>query len=165
VGFDELVEKLAEQQGAPLFGAPLLCLDPGRTTGWALFNKDALVEWGELATKDMEAAVPLIRSLLELHDPHHVVVEEYRVYKWKADSHAWAELFTSQLIGFIEGYCVMESIPLSRQSAHNAKSFATDKNLEEWGFWKEGMRHARDAIRHGCYFLIQGRKKWQTINQ
>jgi hypothetical protein len=38
--------------------------------------------------------------------------------------------------------------------ASQAKAFVTDQKLKEWGFWKEGMRHSRDAIRHGLYFLL-----------
>ena len=48
----------------------------------------------------------------------------------------------------------MNNIPTHKQMASTAKTFATDKKLREWGFWERGMRHARDAIRHGCYFLL-----------
>lgn len=33
-----------------------------------------------------------------------------------------------------------------------AKTFADDVKLAAWGFDAPGMRHAKDAIRHGCYF-------------
>jgi hypothetical protein len=26
--------------------------------------------------------------------------------------------------------------------------------LKKWDFWKPGMRHSRDAIRHGIYWLL-----------
>jgi hypothetical protein len=38
--------------------------------------------------------------------------------------------------------------------AHQAKGFVTDEKLKAWGFYQKGVRHARDSIRHACYFLL-----------
>ena len=39
-----------------------------------------------------------------------------------------------------------------------AKGFVTDAKLKEWGLWQDGLRHSRDAIRHGIYFLVVSNK-------
>lgn len=44
------------------------------------------------------------------------------------------------------------------QGAGIVKTFCNDEKLKGWGFWKVGERHARDAIRHGAYFLIAGKQ-------
>jgi hypothetical protein len=49
------------------------------------------------------------------------------------------------------------------QMATTAKTFVTDEKLKQWGFWQEGMRHSRDAIRHGLYFLLFYKKGGNII--
>ena len=49
---------------------------------------------------------------------------------------------------------LIDTIPIAYQMAFQGKGFATDARLKEWGFWKEGMKHSRDAIRHGIYYLL-----------
>lgn len=40
------------------------------------------------------------------------------------------------------------------QMAAQAKGFVDDDKLKAWGFWIKGKKHARDAIRHGVYYLL-----------
>lgn len=101
------------------------------------------------------AAVDLFDTILEAK-PDLVVAEDYRVYKWKADQHAWAELHTPKLIGALVYWCHVQKIPLVMQSAQTGKGFCTDERLKEWGFYKTSMRHGNDAVRHACQFLMFG---------
>lgn len=50
-----------------------------------------------------------------------------------------------------------------KQMAVTAKNFCTDDKLKQWGFWQAGQKHARDSIRHGCYFLLFFRKGQDII--
>lgn len=137
------------------FKAPerLLCLDPGHTTGWSLFENGNLTASGQVAT--MADGWPSIDDLFNDIQPTHVVFENYRVYAHKLDRHSNSEVYTLRLVGVIEYLCdVKFGIPRIDQMAHQAKGFVTDEKLKAWGFYKRGEKHARDAIRHGVYALL-----------
>ena len=153
--FAELATKLHEQKGTPIPGMTL-CFDPGHTTGWALFGLMNLFGSGEVDTSDIATATKHIAELFKTAVTH-VVIEDYRIYRWRREQHVGSDMLTTRVIGCIETICVMEGITnIIKQPAHTAKGFCTDKKLKEWGFYKPGKKHARDAIRHGCYFLLHG---------
>ena len=81
-------------------------------------------------------------------------MEDYKIYAWKTDTHTWATLHTPQLLGVIRTIAVLQGIPLETRMAVEAKTFCDNDKLEMWGLYKPGMRHARDAIRHGCFSLL-----------
>ena len=137
----------------------ILSLDPGETTGWAVFENGELLAAGQLDTSAIEQSAAVIQSLIKIHTPAIVVYEDYRVYGWKADAHSWAALHTPQLIGAIKTICSLLSIPTHTQMAQVAKQFCTDTKLKEWGMYQKGLKHARDAIRHGCYFILFNQHK------
>lgn len=147
----------------------LLCLDPGETTGWSLFERGKLTYYGQIetVTMDKQPAWHGLSKLFYETDPTHVVCEDYRVYAHKLERHSNSSVVTLRLIGGIDFICrntfgatnelgpyIAEGIPLTYQMATQAKGFVTDDRLKSWDFWKPGMRHSRDAIRHGLYFLI-----------
>lgn len=143
----------------------LISLDPGGTTGYAIWDNSVLVEAGQLATHTVREAVPFLEKWLTTkvydagyHDGNTLaVMEEYRVYSWKTDDHAQSTMHTSRLIGAMESAFVRRGIPYRMQGAGMAKPFCTDVKLKAWDFWQKGERHARDAIRHGAYFLCMGK--------
>jgi len=151
----------------------ILTFDPGETTGWSSWAKEIdakeppkLVKWGQLNTKTLRNAIELEESVKNLlmgsndtSRPNVVVIEDYRIYEWKTDEHAWSSVHTIQLIGLIKTYCIQNNIPYVMQSAQIAKQFATDEKLKDWDFWQPGMRHARDAIRHGIYYILFNSQK------
>ena len=92
-------------------------------------------------------------STLQHHNVR-VVMEDYKVYGWKTDQHAWAALHTPKFIGSIVALCYIHQIPYHMQMAQQAKGFCSDEKLEGWGYYDRGMRHARDAVRHGCYYTL-----------
>lgn len=133
-------------------GTRLLALDPGETTGWAFFVDGELTKWGQAPTKlEGWSAIEEVFGALK---PTHVVAENYRVYEHKLKQHANSEVYTLRLIGVIDYICFKRNIPITYQMAQSAKGFCTDSKLKTWGYWKEGMKHARDAVRHGCYYLL-----------
>ena len=152
----------------------LLALDPGETTGYALFIHGELKEVRQLKTKTVKEFATLFQNIdryatldPNLPDPCSfiadgprysrptmVVYEDYKVYSWKADAHAWASLHTPKAIGALQCLATLYDIPLYTQMAQQAKGFCTDVKLQEWGYYKPGLKHARDAIRHGCFYLL-----------
>jgi hypothetical protein len=132
-------------------------IDPGETTGVAYFHGPNLIEAKQLSTGLMPDAAGDIEHYLNNlpQGLDAVVMESYRVYSWKAKTHAWAGLHTPRLIGAIEYICKFRlGVPLHQQSAYQGKTFCTDEKLQAWGLYHRGERHARDAIRHVCQHLL-----------
>lgn len=147
----------------------LLCLDPGETTGWCLFERGKLTRWGQAPTYDkVKECIDWkeVRQLFSSTNPSHAVCENYRVYAHKLERHSFSEVPTIRIIGGIELLCYdgiedkytvdgnWYHIPLHYQMATQAKGFVSDDKLKNWGFYQSGMKHSRDAIRHGLYYLI-----------
>lgn len=153
LSYNDLLERIRGEHTIP---HRLLCLDPGKTTGWSFFENGKLCKWGQVDDCYDEQNIDIagLKQLFEDLQPDFVVYEDYRVYSNKLDRHAFSPVMTVRLLGMIETYCQMNDIPTHKQMATTAKNFCTDEKLEQWGFWKPGMRHSRDAIRHGCYFLL-----------
>lgn len=137
----------------------LLSLDPGHTTGYSLWevttDKVTMIDANQLLTwKDDDIRLNTFNGLLHKYEIDHVIYESYQVYDWKVKDHSWSQVPTLQVIGGIKILLQQRIISYSSQTAQVAKQFCTDEKLEQWGFYREGLRHARDAIRHGCYFLL-----------
>ncbi len=158
--FAELATKIAEQRGwaVPNDFTTILAFDPGHTTGYAIFHGCALHESGEVDTDDMEKATEKLGEVIACTHPYIVVIEDYRIYKSRAKHHIGSSILTARIIGCIETLCYVNIQPptIVKQPASTAKTFCTNTKLKEWGFYKKGERHALDAIRHGCYYILFG---------
>ena len=129
-----------------------------------------MTNWGQIATVVTNGKQKQIdwRALVKLFiqvKPTCVVCEDYKIYAHKLERHTFSSVETLRLIGGIDMLCKLnilqclngifvDTIPIAYQMAFQGKGFATDARLKEWGFWKEGMKHSRDAIRHGIYYLL-----------
>lgn len=131
----------------------LVALDPGETTGYAYFHNGELAEYSQLPTHRVRKSIPILQKFIK-DTTDLVVYEDYKVYGWKTESHAWESLHTPKLIGAIEAVCYITNTPTFTQMAQQAKQFVTDQKLKDWGYYYEGLRHTRDAIRHGCYYML-----------
>ncbi len=160
--FNELADAVHEQRGIESYSnMTILAFDPGHTTGWAAFIPIGgvlwLNAWGEIDTTDIPLATEAVDKLIDKYMPEIVVMEDYRVYAWRAKHHAGSNLLTARVIGCIETIASWSLITrVYKQPANIAKKFCTDTKLKEWGFYQRGSKHVNDAIRHGCYFLIFG---------
>jgi len=152
ISFEQLVKKTRPNVELP---ERLLCLDPGETTGWCVFEHTSLVRWGQERTVSLEEIQwSTIRSLITDVRPTHIICEDYRIYAHKLARHTFSPVMTLRVIGGIECLAYFNGIPIYYQMASTAKGFVNDDKLKAWGFYQAGMRHSRDAIRHGCYFLL-----------
>lgn len=157
-GFVTLARKAKKKQ--PLTDCVLLALDPGETTGWTVLEarqgQIGIRECGQAKTWEMPFAVASLSELLTKHKPTFVVHELYAVYEWKAEDHSWSSVPTLRVIGCLETLCIQRGLPYGTQTAQIAKNFCTDDKLKGWQLYVSGQRHARDAIRHGCYWMAFG---------
>jgi hypothetical protein len=160
--FSDMLERL---RGTKKIPGVLLCLDPGKTTGWCTFVNGVLADVGHLENcyDDTNIKTDGLISLLTTIKPDFIVYEDYRVYAHKLERHSYSQVHTIRLIGAIEVFCQMNHISTHKQMAVTAKGFVTDEKLEQWDMWKPAMKHARDAIRHGCYFLLFYKKGQDII--
>ena len=152
--FQELVVHTRQLKGMPVPTKRILALDPGETTGYAVFDGIVFIKLGQVNTGHVDTSVIPLRKLFEEVNPDIVVVEEYRVYAWRAKQHSWSSLHTPRLIGCIETLCEIHRKPIAMQGAGIVKQFVTNDKLKDWGFYVKGQAHARDATRHACYFII-----------
>jgi hypothetical protein len=158
--FSRIVEAVRVKKGLRPFTGRLLALDPGETTGWSLWENNGLVDCGQKKTWPLTHAIDSFQELLTLH-PTIIVFESYQVYEHKLEEHTWSRVPTIQVIGCLKTLVLLHGrvfgqIPYTTQTAQVAKGFCTDDKLKQWGFWQQGMRHARDSIRHGAYYLLFG---------
>lgn len=148
----------ASKHGIGVKPPRLLCFDPGETTGYSVFHELKLLTHGQVHDKDVGAHAHALESLITTWTPEYLVIEDYKVYGWKADAHSWEALHTPRLIGALDYIASMRKIPVVKQMAITAKGFCTDDKLKTWHMWIKGQRHSRDSIRHGIYFTLFG--KW-----
>lgn len=127
-----------------------LALDPGETTGWALFDeKGEILSMGQYCQGDQTKW--LTKNLTS--DLKAVICEEYRIYN-KARQRQWSRNRTSKNEGAIELLCDMRSVPFFLQPA-NIKSIGY-----KWAGLGEApsnhaISHQYDAVAHGTYWLRQ----------
>jgi hypothetical protein len=152
--FAKLLATRTSQSGVRTPPGSLLALDPGETTGWAVFTNAVLSDHGQHNTSNPDLSLKEMTKLFDDHKPDEVIMEDYRVYAQRREQHVGSSLHTPRLIGLIETLCGQRGIPYHKQLASLAKGFVTDKKLRDWGLYDSAKRHSRDAIRHGCYFIL-----------
>ena len=140
----------------PIKARRILCLDPGETMGWSIFEGGLLCGAGQLNMKVLDSRWALLTQFIRDTSPTHCVMENYIVYGYKVKDHAWSSLFTPRLIGAIDVVLQSFCIPVELQMAAEAKMFAPDLKLKRWGVYMSGgLKHANDSIRHGLYNMLK----------
>lgn len=127
-----------------------LALDPGISTGYATFRDNGdLIRTGTLrnGAEELYPFLNLINPLV----PFDVIVENYRLYPWKAMQQSWATLETVRFIGAVDFWAKQQGITVHLQ----------DPNIKGIGYKWAGIKvpknhdlsHETDAFVHGVYFL------------
>jgi len=133
----------------------ILGIDPGITTGIALFEWPKLLAYEQYKKDNPIITAQYLRRVIAKRKPDVVVMEDYRVYPWKSQTHIWSQLWTVRLIGAIQLVCLEADVSLVLQGANRGKSIKDDA-LKQWGFYIVSKQHARDAIRHCLSYAIFG---------
>ena len=151
--FRDLLTK--QRSGIPNWKPPerLLVFDPGETIGWSFFQDGYPKLAGQISWKDNGLAV---EKLFDRFDPTEVLHEEFKLYPWARKEQTWSEFPTVQIIGVIRFLCRKREILCHSQGANDGKAFVTDAKLRQWQFYQSDKKHANDALRHGCHFLLFG---------
>lgn len=138
----------------------VISLDPGGTTGWAIFSvhPDAMkgdptipifgnIEWwtaGQFSGRQddqVDAIVALVRSW----PGARLVTEDFKLRRLDA------ELSPVEINAMV----LRETRPRYwvKQMSSLAMKTVTDDRQKLWGFWVPGQEHARDAVKHNITFL------------
>jgi hypothetical protein len=133
-------------------------VDPGETVGWANWRGDDLLEAGQTPMWEYvdtlyADAVNYARGLPTKHKVQRLVVEDFRIYPWKAADLAWDSVRTARAIGALELIARVANIPITLQGA-SIKETAEAAGAEILFLHPlHENRHANDAIRHGVFYL------------
>lgn len=126
----------------------LLCLDPGETTGYAIFsNEHVLTSAGEITGGLLE-----IWNLLNDAHPLTIVCEGFVLYAHRAAQKINSSFPEVEAIGVIRLWASLNDVEMHEQLAAAAKVPITDDILQALNV-RVSSRHARDAVRHGVLFL------------
>lgn len=153
--FTELVAKVRKNKTE--LPKNLLAYDPGNTTGWAFFHEGAFIKSGQITTPpgDYAELYKHLKGHVQEYRPEMVVIENYVVYKNKIELHANMELWVPKIIGVMHFfYSMMIGAEIKLQLASEVKAFCTDEKLKAWKMYNVANKHANDATRHGCKYLI-----------
>lgn len=128
-------------------------IDPGISTGFATFKANGdLIRTGTLRS-GKEELYPFLETFPEFQKLD-IIVENYKLYPWKAMQQSWATLETVRFIGAIDYWAFSRSI-------HPTLIHLQDPSIKGIGYKWAGitvpknhdMSHETDAFAHGVYFL------------
>lgn len=130
--------------------------DPGGATGVVIYRQGKLIASNSTGVEGM---------LNKCSDdsfwllPRIWVVEEFRIYPWKAKDLSFDECISAHVIGMLKVAAKRCGAEMVMQSAQNAKGFSTDDRLKLYD-WYEFLstKHERDAARHVMHYLFKGPK-------
>lgn len=150
----------------------LVGIDPGETTGLAIrrSNIGFVADLYQLNTKQIGPGMDTLFEHIEAAQRQAkifgqkilVILEDYKVYSWKADDHSWSPLHTSEFIGAIKYRLHQLGIPYHLQMASEAKRWADDEKLTQWDVYAKGLKHSRDALRHIITYAFFGQPTKDT---
>lgn len=129
-----------------------LTVDPGETTGWALWDKDILIDMGQ---DPLWKFIDRVDLDLQGKDPalQAIVCEDFVLYPWEAQNLVWDKFRTVRGIGALQLLARQHHIPFIEQGA-KIKEAAVAAGAEHLFVTpRHENRHANDAIMHGVYYL------------
>jgi len=157
--FQKLLEQLSKQNNRAI-PQRLLSIDPGETTGYAIFRDGELYETEQLTVK--KDGLQLLHHAFREHYFDYVVIEDYRIYPNKLRQHVLNDVFTVKVIGAIEFmFAIRETnrpLRITYQMASLPQGFVTKEKIKQWEMWTVAKIHARSAVVHGAYYLLFGRR-------
>lgn len=138
----------------------VISLDPGGTTGWAIFSvhPDAMtgdpdipifgnIEWWTAGqfTGPLDEQVDEILCMVNSWPGARLVTEDFKIRQFNAELSP-VEINAMVLWATRPRYWV-------KQMPGLAMNTVTDERQKQWGFWIPGQQHARDAVKHNITFL------------
>jgi len=121
----------------------ILAVDPGGTTGWALFTDGKLVVWDEAI--DWYAIDFMLKRTLDI-----IVYEDFWLFPHKAAAQIGSKMLAVGVIGVLQYTATMRGILIADQAA-------SIKNVAKKKFDTSSIHttseHIKDATLHGLYYI------------
>jgi hypothetical protein len=136
----------------PLVDIYCIALDPGETTGICIVRSSDepwVFEYAQLGPYEHHLA---LYGLLVHLKPANIICESFENRGQDA-----AILASREYIGIVKMHLQRSEATGVWQSASTGKKFWDDGKLKQHGLWIPGRKHARDAVRHYCY--------WRTFKE
>lgn len=127
-----------------------ITIDIGETTGYALWENDLLVDSNQ---EEMWSFIDHLEAEITNGSVTAIVIEDFKIYPWKAEALIWDSVRTARGLGAIELLARQHNLPIVLQPA-KIKEVAVALGAEN--FFTTPLhenRHANDAIMHGVYYL------------
>jgi hypothetical protein len=135
----------------------VIALDPGETTGWALYRGDAAegtskFTCGQIGPYEHHNELDILLGHMQGEGEYTIVCERF---EYRNNSRAGLNLMSREYIGVAKRF-VQErrEVEYVMQSAAQAKGFVQDRHIKKLGLWSPGDKHAMDAYRHLLYYLV-----------
>ena len=147
-----------------------LCVDPGETTGFSIWEDKKLVYAAQLELWDFIDGVDAWLSEQRAPFAHFgglpegfpadgrlraIVCEDWALYPWMLDKLAWDRCLTPRGIGALELLARQHNVPIIFQGA-DIKEPAEQAGAGELFLTPlEENRHANDSIMHGVFYTAR----------
>jgi hypothetical protein len=133
----------------------ILAVDPGGTVGYALYP----LEGGGFRTDRVQAGQASVEDFLDwayesIGEGWLVVCERFTITANTAKLTAGGAHDTLDVIGVLRHLCRWRGAKFRLQTPGQAKNFVTDSQLKTLGLWVKSQDHARDAIRHLVFGIV-----------
>ena len=135
----------------------LLVLDPGGTTGFVVLRNAPLLDYKSMPDVLTFGSLEEwhgIEDLLRVWDISVIVMEDFKLYPWKARQQSFSTMVAPRVIGAVEVLAAQYNISVVKQSASVGKSVTVSVGLRK----TLKLNHIIDAVSHGIFYLrTQGR--------
>lgn len=128
----------------------ILTVDPGVTTGIAFYDfAKGLIDVPETwMPRGFHDAATQIDWILAHERPDLVVSEKFTITAATTRKSTAGSYEAIQLIGVTHYLAYRYKTPWEEQTPSDAMNFCTDEKLKRLGWYKPGLDHQRDAMRH-----------------
>jgi hypothetical protein len=155
----------------------IVSLDPGGTTGYAVYHRDGTEQerfnryggtwtWGHLGPDDHHEDLFALLCLNYTKDMI-VVCESFEFRQNRQRDNI--NLMSREYIGVAKLFGQREDTPVVFQSAAQGKGFVSDEKLKVMGLYIPGKKHAMDAMRHLVFYMVNKQRRhdliesWKTL--
>lgn len=129
-----------------------LSVDPGKHTGWAIWNvKGEFLDMGTTHSND-----ELHTKLETFSGIHEVIYEDFLLFKHKAKDQVGSRMPASQAIGIIETFARQWGAKITKQPSHikNQAELLSGMSTKKMA---KSETHKIDAYNHGFFYLVKNK--------
>ena len=134
----------------------VLAVDPGGTTGFALYDGGAQYEVHDAWDKTGQmTALMQVESFLKGSGLDVLVCESFVISMGTMKKTREGSNTAIEIIGALRWLTWKHEVKFVTQSPADAASFMTPEKLRALGWWTKGSDHARSASKHLALYLVR----------